>query len=144
MKIVPFKKEHIKKLMDLEPNYRRLFYGTKQHYLKSFPEKQNVWTGLDDNNRVVGCSGVYELWKEVGEGWLLASNLIRKHPLTTIKTMKQNLNMLMKQYKRIQIVVQNKFPEGMKFALMLGFKPEGLMARYGPDGRDYMRMARTR
>ena len=42
----------------------------------------------------------------------------------------------------IQASIRADFKEGVRFAKWFGMESEGLMKQYGPDGKDYIRLAR--
>ena len=47
-----------------------------------------------------------------------------------------------KNYQRIQASIRADFKDGIRFAEWFGMESEGLMRKYGPDGKDYLRLAR--
>jgi len=42
---------------------------------------------------------------------------------------------------RVQASINELDPEAIRFAKWLGFKDEGMMPKYGPDGSNYYRMS---
>ena len=60
------------------------------------------------------------------------------------KEIKKRTDILCKKnkIKRLQTSVKANFKTGVRFANWLGLSSEGLMKRYGPDGSDYIRMAK--
>ena len=46
------------------------------------------------------------------------------------------------EFARVQAAVRTDWPEAQRFSRFLGFKQEGLMEKFGPDGSDYYRVAR--
>lgn len=92
--------------------------------------------------RVIGCGGVYRLWKGTGEAWLVASDEKATIPLATCKSTILILRSAVQLMNlvRIQTVVDATEPLNIKWAEWLGFRYEGLMKKF-INGRDYMRYA---
>ncbi len=137
--ITKFKSEHA--------NYI-LSYGEIENYSKQFDtqtlETTDSWTGFF-GNEPVACGGIYKMWDTVAEVWIImrtGSN--NKHKFFMLRNMKKYLDETIEKnkYKRIQSTVRADFDEGIKFAKWFGMESEGLMKQYGPDGKDYLRLAR--
>ena len=60
------------------------------------------------------------------------------------KEIKKRTDVLCEKNKihRLQTSVKAEFKTGVRFANWLGLETEGLMKKYGPDGSDYLRMAK--
>ena len=87
----------------------------------------------------------YQMWEGVAEVWIImrqGSNA--KHKFFMLRNIKKYLDETIKRknYKRIQSTVRADFAEGIRFAEWYGMHSEGLMKQYGPDGKDYLRLAR--
>ena len=87
--------------------------------------------------------GVCPLWKNVGEGWLLVSEVFPKFFKESPKVLLKGLKVCFKSmpFQRIQTPVLEGFDQGCRFVELFGFKKEGLMKKYGPDGKSYYRYA---
>ena len=142
--IVPFENEHAEKILDqglnsdlleLKPEHRKYAYFLKEIGMS--------FTGLV-NNRPIAAGGVFHLWDGVAEGWVLATKDIYKYPVFCAKHIKQRTEIILKanKIKRIQTSVKADCDVALRFAKWLGFKKEGLMESYGPDGSDFVRFAR--
>ncbi len=87
----------------------------------------------------VACGGVYPLWNGVGEAWFHCSDNVPKNVglakdiLKAFDEICAGLNL-----RRVQARAQVGFPEGHMLIAYLGFQPEALLKKYGPDGRDYI------
>lgn len=99
---------------------------------------------LIHEQKVIAIGGVNELWQGVGEAFSVMSKSIFKYPKSLYKAFKLNLNtgLATGQYNRIHASVECDFPEGIRFIEKLGFKREGRMELWGPDGKDYYMYAR--
>lgn len=98
-----------------------------------------------DGDVVVAILGLTVLHDGVAQNWAIISAEVKKHPvafprlaLRALETMVQDLGL-----RRVQMTVRNDFPRGVAFAQWLGFKYEGTLRKYGPDGSDYFMYARV-
>lgn len=100
---------------------------------------------LVDDGRVVACAGVSILWQSVAEGWLIMSSDAARHPVSVARYTGRLFDSIMKKNSlhRIQASVNCKDDKAVRFAYWLGFEYEGIMKKFGPDGSDYFRCART-
>ena len=139
-----FKQEHAdeiisygmnNKLMEVDASY-------KEHRICT-ADKGNAYTLFVDNKPIV-AGGIIILWQGVAEGWVMANQNIFEIKLLACKEIKNRTDELCKKnkIKRLQTTVKFDFKKGIRFASWLGLKPEGKMESYGPDGSDYLRMAK--
>ncbi len=142
--IVPFENKHAEQILEqglnsefleLKPEHKKYAFFLKEVGMS--------FTGLV-NNRPIAAGGVFHLWDGVAEGWVLATKDIYKYPIFCAKHIKQRTEIILKanKIKRIQTSVKADCDVALRFAKWLGFKKEGLMESYGPDGSDFVRFAR--
>ena len=142
--IVPFENKHAEQILEqglnsefleLKPEHKKYAYFLKEVGMS--------FTGLV-NNKPIAAGGVFHLWDGVAEGWVLATKDIYKYPIFCAKHIKQRTEIILKanKIKRIQTSVKADCDVALRFAKWLGFKKEGLMESYGPDGSDFVRFAR--
>ena len=142
--IVPFENKHAEQILEqglnsefleLKPEHKKYAFFLKEVGMS--------FTGLV-NNRPIAAGGVFHLWDGVAEGWVLATKDIYKYPIFCAKHIKQRTEIILKANKiiRIQTSVKADCDVALRFAKWLGFKKEGLMESYGPDGSDFVRFAR--
>jgi len=143
--IVPFENKHAEQILEqglnsefleLKPEHKKYAFFLKEVGMS--------FTGLV-NNRPIAAGGVFHLWDGVAEGWVLATKDIYKYPIFCAKHIKQRTEIILKanKIKRIQTSVKADCDVALRFAKWLGFKKEGLMESYGPDGSDFVRFARV-
>ena len=143
--IVPFENKHAEQILEqglnsefleLKPEHRKYAYFLKEVGMS--------FTGLV-NNKPIAAGGVFYLWDGVAEGWVLATKEIYKYPIFCAKHIKQRTEIILKanKIKRLQTSVKADCDVALRFAKWLGFKKEGLMESYGPDGSDFVRFARV-
>jgi len=99
----------------------------------------DTWSGLLDG-RIVGCAGILPQWPGRAIAWaLLSHELCGRHFL---RAHHQVLNVLRSAQhggmRRIETSVDAGFNAGHRWARALGFRPEGLMRAYSPEGRDHV------
>lgn len=142
IKIVKYKDVHA-----VEIFYKGVNIGCppgKEEYLE-YAKKLDVpgqsFTAIDENGEIICSAGIFDVWNGVGEAWLLGSHLLNKRGIVLTRTIARRFKIIIKskKYKRIQSVVHNEWDVSQKFVRFLGFKNEGLMEKYGPDGSDYIR-----
>ena len=92
-------------------------------------------TVVDPDGRIVFICGIHNLWPGVGEIWAVFSPLAKKYPCTWVAAV-ELMALHSKDYVRLQAALDPSYPEAIRFNERLGFKPEGLMRRYGPHGED--------
>ncbi|HEC61757.1 MAG TPA: N-acetyltransferase [bacterium] len=103
-----------------------------------------AFTVTSPDGEIVFCCGIHDMWPGVGEIWAVFSPLAKKYPHTWIVA-KHLLDITFKDYVRLQAALDPvDCPEAIRFDERLGFKPEGLMKRYGPRGEDRVMYALVR
>lgn len=99
----------------------------------------DTWTGIIDD-RVVGCAGVLPQWPGRAIAWaLLTRDLSARHFLRAHHKVLSVLRSAQRSgAHRIETTVDAGFDAGHRWARALGFRPEGLMRGYSPEGRDHV------
>lgn len=145
IELVPFKAEHAQQIFDLGLNDVALELRPEhKKYVVSVEDIGMSFTGLL-NNQPIAAGGICYLWEGVAEGWVLASRDIFKYPIFCAKTIKKRTDLLAtnNKLKRIQTAVKCDSETAIRFAEWLGFKREGLMKNYAPDGSDHYLYAKV-
>lgn len=130
-KIVPFKRWHYEWLDAVaEPGYTPLHPS-----VLAVLEQQKSYTGIVDGE-VVFCAGTVEQWPTRHTSWAaLHEKLSAQHILWITREVRAGLDRVK---GRIELTVRRDFPQGMKWARLLGFHLETpLLACYGPEGEDH-------
>lgn len=140
------------KIVTLESNHLDEIVGTLPPMLGELESLKKVATvdgyafsGLI-GEKVIGCAGILPIWPGVGEAWVVIPML----PLGLLRQVCRVTRDLLpdimadKNLHRVQASVPRNFPAALKFARILGFRPEGLMQAYGIDQTDYERFAIVR
>lgn len=137
---MPFKLEHLKKIK-LQKAQGGILENIEPY--AAFVEQSDFGFTAMDGDEVVACAGIIKMWEGRGHAWALMSDSIGHRFVQLHRAVKRGLAMT--NFKRIEMVVDADFAEGLKWAHMLGFKcetPEG-MPGYATDGRLYKLFARV-
>lgn len=86
---------------------------------------------------IIAVCGITKLTSYMGEGWAYFSEDLCKGKIQVIKAIKAFIDS-QKQYRRIHCTVDVYNHKAIRFAKVLGFKPEGILQSYGPEGHDHM------
>jgi len=142
--VKPFKQEHADEIISFGMNSKLMEVDAsfKDNRICQ-ADRGNAYTLFVDKKPIV-AGGIIILWKGVAEGWVIANQNIYQVKVLAAKEIKKRTDELCKKnkIKRLQTTVKFDFKIGIRFASWLGLKPEGKMESYGPDGSDYLRMAR--
>ncbi len=147
MRIIDYDQSHLHELMDGPLNE-----GAPEHigYMKDYAGElqQPGWSyTLIENGYIICCAGIVDMWPGVGEAWFIASNKIHEYPRPFIRFAKTDVMQKVvdeNELWRVQAVCKSDWPAALKFARFMGFEPEGVMRKYGPEGMDYIRVAWVR
>ena len=116
---------------------------TLRHWLDRMEKKDRAFT-LIDNGHLVVSGGIIPIWERMGEAWLIPSDQIPKYKLKIIKTLRDHISSITEEdgLRRLQATVRTDYEVAVRFIEFMGFKREGLMKNYGPDGVDHFMYAR--
>ena len=144
IKITPLKAEDILYVIE---------NGVREVQLKATPDKDMAQLAKESeesglcitgwvDGKVIGVGGIKILWEGVGEVWALFTSY--KKSKGAYKCIRDGLEKLIEDNKlrRIQGYGRIGFPQSHILFKHLGFKPEGIMRKYTPDGVDVIMYAR--
>ncbi len=96
------------------------------------------------NGELVCCAGISHKMDGIGIAWALYPLNIGSYHIDP-RIARDKIGELMKRfnYRRIEATVREDFQVGHSYMRYLGFKVEGLMKCYEPDGTDAFLYART-
>lgn len=145
--VIPFERDHAEAL-DIRAS-DRLVVSSIGHgicdlaveYASRGPCLTAMWGG-----NVVAVVGVILLWNGVGEGWAMTSDLVPRVAKSFHRAVLVGLNRIWNEYNlhRVQLVVHDRNIVSQRWVKRMGFEFEGILIKYGPDGSNYYRYARTR
>lgn len=140
VEVVEFEPEHIYKLRlrDEEEDVRNL---------KIYENITGPAVTILINNKPIACGGVhiFDTNRGVGEAWVVCDRNINKYIKPFFEISAGFLNEVIKTYglRRLQARVVVDFELGVQYVEHLGFKREGTMKKFGPDGDDFYMYGRT-
>lgn len=83
---------------------------------------------------VFACAGLIPQWHGRALAWALIAEEAGGHMVAIHKAVRRALNI--HHFRRVETAVASDFPQGHRWAAMLGFEREGRMRAYTPDGQD--------
>lgn len=117
-------------------------YLIDQYYIDTIGQYGEAWTGLVDG-KVKVIAGVIQPHQHIGMVWALLSKDCNKHMIGATRAISRWLEDC--KILRLETAIRREFPEGHRWAEMLGFTnetPEVGMKNFGLDGKTYDLYAR--
>ena len=85
---------------------------------------------------IIGICGISKITDYMGEGWAYFSDLVLTNPIRVVKEIRKFLKS-QTHIRRIYCTVDVHNAKAIRFAETLGFKFEGILQAYGPEGHDH-------
>lgn len=139
MKIYPFRAGHLDNLL-LQPAQAHLCQFFTPELIRVYEHSYSF--SLINEGETLACAGLMELWAGRAYAWALLSETIgaRGMLIVTKACMRE---FALGRFRRIEAYVDPEFIQGRKWIRALGFKFEGHMAGFTPEGRDHDLYARV-
>lgn len=98
------------------------------------------------DGKVAGVVGMAVAWPGVADAWTLLSKAACAHPMELHHCVSKIIRSYTKMLGVVRLSAASRASnaQGQRWLKALGFKPEGLMRKYGPDGSDWYLYARVR
>lgn len=129
MNIIPFKAEHLDSIRRQSMQQAHKMAEFTGEELESVSEAITGMVG----GQVIFCVGRCRQWEGRYILWAILSEDACKHMLAITRAVKRALLLCA---GRLEIQVRSDFPEGRRWASMLGFKLETVAHRFLPGGGD--------
>lgn len=143
--IVPFRWYHIE-TMDLRADERQHLVDIPNYIdrAKAYQAVGPCFSAIAEGEGVVCAWGFVPLWRGVLEVWMLTSTLVDRYPVQVLRGGQRIIQQsaIDLQAHRLQMTVKASNPIAVRYAAALRFAVEGVLNSYGPDGSDYLMMAR--
>lgn len=144
--VIPYKVEHffaIQKYSHYASMLHTLYGFTSAMDLAKIYTKGPAYTMCIDGE-IALIAGIIRMWEGVGEAWVIATPLARKHPVSLHKLTLRYMDSIIRDTKliRVQSIVEVGFEAGHRWIKRLGFKEEGLMRKYFGN-RDFIRYSKV-
>lgn len=125
-------------------HFDRLASG-EQHKFDNLPLSYESALTLISGEDIVAIVGGSIVLPGVLYAWAFVSSKVKKHRFSFHRAIKKIVSFYMKdlELRRMQFCVRTDFVVGYKWAISLGFSPEGVMKKYLPDGADAWLFARV-
>lgn len=140
--IVPFELEHYDRMGGLREPMSPAHFGTDYRVLLDAYRQRGLAWSLLDGDEVIACGGIVILWPGVGEAWTVMGEKVKDYPLAVAKALREGIER--SGLRRIQATVRIDDGKARKLIGLCGFKPEGILEGFGPDGADFVSYARVR
>lgn len=102
-----------------------------------------AFTLRDHDGTVLLVAGVAKIDAGYGHAWAFMSAKAGRHMRWLTAKVRDYLNTLMSEQRRVEMLVRADYPPAAKWALRLGFMFEGTLHCAAPDGGDLLRFARV-
>lgn len=145
IRLIDFKSDHAEELFTKSSTLATADAKyTLRHWLDRMEKKDRAFT-LMDNGHLVVSGGIFPVWDGMGEAWLIPSDEIPKYKIRMIRILRDHISSITEEdgLRRLQATVRDDFEVAKRFIEFMGFKREGLMKNYGPDGTDHIMYARV-
>lgn len=95
------------------------------------------YTGFMDG-KPLWCGGIVLHWRGVGEAWILPFPEAKKYARRFHESALVSLHNVIREnhLHRVQASVLSDFKEGRRWMIALGFQPESVMRKAGPNKED--------
>lgn len=146
LRIIAFEPEHLGRMQPRAFEARQIgLVADPQALAALYAQRGPAFTGMA-GQEIMACGGLVMLWRGVAEVWMVSTALVAARPLAFHRAVKRGLARLRQDMGlwRVQAAVQKEHEVSRAWLARLGFREEGEMPGYGPDGEDYVRMAWTK
>jgi hypothetical protein len=89
-----------------------------------------------DEDKILGCAGIYENFKGSGEAWAIFSKDIGRYKYTLLREIRSHIKDY--DYTRLQSCARADFKEAQKFLQSCGLKREAKLRKATVDGKDLL------
>ncbi len=144
--LIPFEAGHMIKLIGegvIECGVRSVDSEIVRRLATEREAEGNAMTGLDDNT-VLGCYGIDEMWPGVGEFWALFSPDIIARSIEVCRLIKSEVERMSIEYHRVQCHIRNDFYSSLRMIQWLGFNEDCICKKYTQDSADCYQYSRVK
>ncbi len=102
-------------------------------------EKDSAVALEDENKNLCGVMGFHLIWGGVASIGAVLTPHFTAQPVAAVKVTRKLLDKFERAFDlhRIEMYVQTDYKTGHRWARALGFQPEGVLRKFGPDGKDH-------
>lgn len=142
MDLIPFAAEHVERI-ELQPGQRGdAAFCTRE---RAAALVNDLARSAVEGDAILACAGILPVWEGRAIAWALLSWRLDPHRFRRIHGwVRRGLEEADRRWRRIETTVDAEFDNAARWAAALGFRCEGRMRMFGPDGRDHLLVARIR
>lgn len=137
MIIVPFEPQHV---YAFDPIESAVLSAVTPKYLASLRTMGPAVSALD-GDRVIGCAGVAVHEGGAGTLWAFCAPEMRSRIVRAHRALERLISIV--PLRRLEASARVDLTPACRWLEMLKFEREGVMRKFGPDGSDHVRYART-
>lgn len=122
---------------------RKIIEGSLGNYC-AFENMGPAYTARH-SGKIIFCGGIRLMWEGVGEVWSIGDKVLARRYAKEVYLWQDELlkqEVKNRRFHRLQAHVVKKWKSACNFMERLGFAPEAVLYKYGPDGSDYVLYAR--
>lgn len=128
MIVVPYQREHVAQIRAQHAQANEVKIGEAPAV-----EAGDAWSAFVDG-QCIGCGGLFPMFPHRAYAWALLGVDAGPHMLAITREVRFRLDS--SPFVRVEMAVDHEFPEGRRWAEMLGFEAEVLARAYLPGPRD--------
>lgn len=141
--VVPFEVEHAVSILGHPVTEETLTASERDARERGnlYRSRGPAFTAVDSSGEPLGAAGVMILWPGVGEAWILfRHDAAQQHRREAYELVLSFLFRIVADLKlrRVQAHCHAGLPVAVKYLENIGFRYEGTMRKYGPDGADHL------
>lgn len=143
MELIPFVPYHVARIELQQTQEKDAAYCTPERAAALVNDM--AWSVIQ-GDEIWASGGILPVWEGRAIAWALLSHRIGPSRFRRIHTLvKRGLEEAHRRgYWRIETTVDPEFDNAARWVAALGFRYEGRMRKFGPDGRDHLLVARVR
>lgn len=138
MNFIPFAPEHV---LSLDLQERQSLSGVTLSYLQHL-RQLGPSASAEADGRVWGSAGIAMLPFGIGTLWAFCDRRAGKYFVSIDRALRRLIDL--DPIRRIEASCEVDFAPACRWLELLGFEQEGVLRKYGLDGRDHYRYARVR
>jgi hypothetical protein len=134
VEIVPFRPEHLAaiRLQGVQASAQPMM--TVEHGRQLIEQPGSLARTLLVDGVPMACAGLIELWRGRAYAWAYLSEGWERFARAVHRACLDNLQAC--RWRRVEMAVDVRYPQGKRWAWHLGFEFEGVARAFTPDGRD--------
>jgi len=137
--LIPYETWHYEYCAALTPEGQQMGQAAVRLYAQAYKLRGYAESIKNEDNKIVGCGGLIELWSGVGEVWSMFTDEAKTNPFFLHRASKRLVWSVAKACRmhRIQAIVLYGDPVREKWIEKLGLRREGRMEQASPNREDF-------